>query len=82
MTVSAITWPDLPAAQQPEWPDAAVLSYAQARLAKVPPLVFAGECDTLTDRLADVASGNAFVLMGGDCAETFVANTEIGRAHV
>ena len=75
MTVSAITWPDLPAAQQPEWPDAAALSYAQARLAKVPPLVFAGECDTLTDRLADVASGNAFVLMGGDCAETFVANT-------
>ena len=68
-------WPDLPAAQQPEWPDAAALAQAQARLAAMPPLVFAGECDTLTERLAEVAAGRSFVLMGGDCAETFVANT-------
>ncbi|MEY4323487.1 MAG: hypothetical protein RL410_1268 [Actinomycetota bacterium] len=71
----AVQWPDLPAAQQPEWPDAAALAQAQARLAAVPPLVFAGECDTLTERLADVAAGRSFVLMGGDCAETFAANT-------
>ena len=71
----SVKWPDLPAAQQPEWPDQAALEAAQAKLAAMPPLVFAGECDTLTDRLADVAAGRSFVLMGGDCAETFVANT-------
>jgi 3-deoxy-7-phosphoheptulonate synthase len=71
----SVKWPDLPAAQQPEWPDAAALEAAQAKLAAMPPLVFAGECDTLTERLADVAAGRSFVLMGGDCAETFVANT-------
>jgi 3-deoxy-7-phosphoheptulonate synthase len=70
-----IEWADRPAAQQPEWPDQAALVAAQARLAGMPPLVFAGECDTLTSRLADVQAGNSFVLMGGDCAETFAANT-------
>jgi 3-deoxy-7-phosphoheptulonate synthase len=44
-------------------------------LAALPPLVFAGECDELTSRLGDAANGDAFVLMGGDCAETFAANT-------
>jgi 3-deoxy-7-phosphoheptulonate synthase len=73
--VSSITWPLLPAAQQPEWPDAAALSQAQAILESLPPLVFAGECDELTQRLAQAERGEAFVLMGGDCAETFVANT-------
>ena len=72
---SHIVWPDLPAAQQPEWPDPAALEYAQERLRNMPPLVFAGECDIMTERLADVAAGRSFVLMGGDCAETFVANT-------
>ncbi|MEN9741337.1 MAG: hypothetical protein RIR66_293, partial [Actinomycetota bacterium] len=73
--MSSITWPLLPAAQQPEWPDAAALSQAQAILESLPPLVFAGECDELTQRLAQAERGEAFVLMGGDCAETFVANT-------
>jgi 3-deoxy-7-phosphoheptulonate synthase len=73
--VSSITWPSLPAAQQPEWPDAAALSQAQEILKSLPPLVFAGECDELTQRLAAVERGEAFVLMGGDCAETFAANT-------
>ena len=41
----------------------------------MPPLVFAGECDVLSRRLADAATGKAFVLMGGDCAETFEGNT-------
>ena len=70
-----IEWPDLPAAQQPLWPDADDLARVRAELAVVPPLVFAGECDDLTARLADAARGEAFVLMGGDCAETFAANT-------
>ena len=70
-----ITWPDLPAAQQPLWPDAQRLSEVTAELATVPPLVFAGECDQLMGHLAAAARGEAFVLMGGDCAETFAANT-------
>ena len=46
-----------------------------AELAEQPPLVFAGECDQLKDRLAVVAQGEAFVLQGGDCAETFAEST-------
>ena len=71
----AISWPDLPAYQQPPWPDAGELGRAVDELRSLPPLVFAGECDLLMRRLADAASGQAFVLMGGDCAETFEANT-------
>ena len=70
-----VAWPDLPAAQQPVWPDAARLAEVTAELAVVPPLVFAGECDQLMDDLGKAARGEAFVLMGGDCAETFAANT-------
>ncbi len=72
---NSITWPDLPAAQQPPWPDQAELDRAVADLRALPPLVFAGECDILSERLADAALGRAFVLMGGDCAETFDSNT-------
>ena len=73
--MSEISWPNLPAAQQPAWPTAAGLAHAQQILAGLPPLVFAGECDELKSRLAAATNGDAFVLMGGDCAETFVANT-------
>ena len=73
--MSQISWPLLPAAQQPDWPDSAALLKAQEILESLPPLVFAGECDELTARLAEVERGEAFVLMGGDCAETFAANT-------
>lgn len=66
-----LTWPDLPAAQQPEWPDPAARDEAIATLRSMPPLVFAGECDQLRERLALAARGRAFVLQGGDCAETF-----------
>ena len=45
------------------------------QLAALPPLVFAGECDQLTERLAAVAKGEAFLLQGGDCAETFAGST-------
>ncbi|MGI8888623.1 MAG: class II 3-deoxy-7-phosphoheptulonate synthase [Nocardioidaceae bacterium] len=61
----------LGAAQQPPWPDQAALDVAVTTLRKLPPLVFAGECDELTGQLAEVAAGRAFLLQGGDCAETF-----------
>ena len=65
------TWHSLPAAQQPEWPDPEALRDVIADLASYPPLVFAGECDELQGQLAAVAQGEAFLLQGGDCAETF-----------
>ena len=64
-------WKSLPIKQQPQWPDTAALDKVTAELAKLPPLVFAGEVDQLKDRLARVARGDAFLLQGGDCAETF-----------
>ena len=73
--MSDISWPNLPAAQQPAWPSAEGLAQAQQILAGLPPLVFAGECDELKSKLAAATNGDAFVLMGGDCAETFAANT-------
>jgi len=71
----ADTWRGLPAAQQPEWPDPSRLRAVTGELAGLPPLVFAGECDLLRERLAAVARGEAFVLQGGDCAETFASAT-------
>lgn len=65
----------LPAAQQPTWPNEEVLKSVRATLAKYPPLVFAGEVDILRERLAQAAAGKAFLLQGGDCAETFVDAT-------
>ncbi len=70
-----LEWPDLVAAQQPPWPDLVALEESVSKLRKLPPLVFAGECDQLTERLAAAGRGEAFVLTGGDCAETFEANT-------
>ena len=72
---TSVEWADLPAVQQPEWPDRDALDSALAELQILPPLVFAGECDLLMKRLGEVAMGRSFVLMGGDCAETFAANT-------
>ncbi|MGH3444480.1 MAG: class II 3-deoxy-7-phosphoheptulonate synthase [Nocardioidaceae bacterium] len=63
------------AAQQPAWPDASAVDAAVTRLRGVPPLVFAGECDELKEKLAAVAAGEAFLLQGGDCAETFESVT-------
>ncbi|MET7638839.1 class II 3-deoxy-7-phosphoheptulonate synthase [Streptomyces sp. NPDC005438] len=67
----AHTWQELSAAQQPDWPDHEALRDVIAELESYPPLVFAGECDQLKDRLAAVARGEAFLLQGGDCAEAF-----------
>lgn len=66
---------NLPALQQPNWPDSVAVAAVRAELATLPPLVFAGEVDILRTRLAQAASGKAFLLQGGDCAETFVDAT-------
>lgn len=66
---------NLVAAQQPTWPDQSKLEEVRATLAKYPPLVFAGEVDILKNRLAQAAAGKAFLLQGGDCAETFADAT-------
>ncbi|MFJ7146815.1 3-deoxy-7-phosphoheptulonate synthase class II [Streptomyces sp. NPDC100445] len=65
-----------PVAQQPEWPDPAGVRAVREALRTAPPLVLPAEADRLTARLGDVARGVAFVLQGGDCAETFTGNTE------
>ena len=68
-------WRTLPISQQPEWPDADQVAAASAEIATLPPLVFAGEVDILRERLAKAARGEAFLLQGGDCAETFAGAT-------
>jgi 3-deoxy-7-phosphoheptulonate synthase len=65
----------LPALQQPQWPDRHRLEAVTRQLAGLPPLVLAAECDQLKERLAAVARGEAFLLQGGDCAETFDGTT-------
>ncbi|GAA4108424.1 3-deoxy-7-phosphoheptulonate synthase class II [Nocardioides fonticola] len=57
--------------QQPTYPDAGAVDTAVAKLRTMPPLVFAGECDDLKAKMAAVSRGEAFLLQGGDCAETF-----------
>ncbi|MDR6789958.1 3-deoxy-7-phosphoheptulonate synthase [Sphingomonas sp. BE138] len=65
------SWTAAEARQLPVYPDAAALEDATRRLATFPPLVFAGEARNLTADLAKVAEGKAFLLQGGDCAESF-----------
>jgi 3-deoxy-7-phosphoheptulonate synthase len=64
-------WRDKPIKQTPEYPDSRALQDAEDRLKGYPPLVFAGEARRLSGQLADVAEGRAFLLQGGDCAESF-----------
>jgi 3-deoxy-7-phosphoheptulonate synthase len=81
--LAPVTHDDLPAAQRPEWPDGGRLAAVTSELATLPPLVFAGECERLRERLAAVTRGEAFVLQGGDCAETFEgATAEAARAKL
>ncbi|MEN3359201.1 MAG: 3-deoxy-7-phosphoheptulonate synthase [Mycobacteriales bacterium] len=75
-TVELDAWRALPAAQQPDWPDPAELRRVGAELAGLPPLVVPAEVDLLRARLAAVSRGEAFLLQGGDCAETFAGATE------
>ena len=65
------SWQGFPAAQQPSWPDENELTNALKQIASFPPLVFAGEARSLQAALGQVASGNAFLLQAGDCAESF-----------
>ncbi len=73
--IDALFTPGLVAAQQPNWPDKEALAKAVEQLRTFPPLVFAGECDTLKEKIAEAAEGRAFWLQGGDCAETFAGAT-------
>jgi 3-deoxy-7-phosphoheptulonate synthase len=66
-----------PPLQEPKWPDRGRLEAVVRGLEGLPPLVLAAECDQLKERLASVARGEAFLLQGGDCAETF-AGTSAG----
>ena len=65
------SWRSKPISQAPDYPDAAQLAAVEAKLRGFPPLVFAGEARRLTDSLGLVADGKAFLLQGGDCAESF-----------
>ena len=65
------SWRGRPVLQMPEYPDAKALADVEAQLATFPPLVFAGEASNLKKALARVAAGEAFLLQGGDCAESF-----------
>jgi len=67
------SWRSRAAAQQPEWPDPAAYQAVVDDLRTLPPLVFAGEADTLSEALALVSEGKAFLLQAGDCAESFSA---------
>ena len=64
-------WRAKPRVQMPDYPDAAALKAAEAQLGKYPPLVFAGEARKLKKQLALAGEGKAFLLQGGDCAESF-----------
>jgi 3-deoxy-7-phosphoheptulonate synthase len=71
------SWQAFPAVQQPNWPDTAHLDSALKQIASFPPLVFAGEARSLQAALGQVASGNAFLLQAGDCAESFEEFTAV-----
>ncbi len=65
------SWRNMPIRQVPEYPDQAALAAMEAKIARFPPLVFAGEARRLKASLARAGDGQAFVLQGGDCAESF-----------
>ncbi|MEJ8850337.1 class II 3-deoxy-7-phosphoheptulonate synthase [Variovorax rhizosphaerae] len=70
-TWSPDSWRRFPVAQMPSYPDPAALASADKQLAAWPPLIFGREAATLRERLAAVSRGKAFLLQGGDCAESF-----------
>mgnify|MGYP003337080823 FL=1 len=76
-TWTPTTWQTFPAVQQPDWPDSGELDRALKQIAALPPLVFAGEARSLLSSLGQVASGNAFLLQAGDCAESFEEFTAV-----
>ena len=68
---SPSSWRSVPSVQLPDFANKGQLADVEARLATFPPLVFAGEARQLRKALAEVAAGKAFLLQGGDCAESF-----------
>lgn len=70
-TWSPSSWRDKPALQLPDYADKEALQSVEAELSALPPLVFAGEARNLQNELAKVSRGEAFLLQGGDCAESF-----------
>src|SRR5438046_1800924 len=75
-------WRDLPAAQQPDWPDPAAVEAVTREIARIPPLAFAGECDSLKERPAAAARGQALGLPGGyaDLRQVHTWNTDFVAA--
>ncbi len=71
------SWRAKPVEQSPVYPDQDTLKAVEAELASFPPLVFAGEARELTQELAEAAEGRAFLLQGGDCAESFAEHGAI-----
>ena len=69
------SWRSKPIQQAPVYPDAAALGDVERQLAGFPPLVFAGEARKLKKALAKVQAGEAFLLQGGDCAESFAEHS-------
>src|SRR5262249_55096306 len=72
-------WRGRPKAQMPEYPDARALAEVEKQLATFPPLIFAGEARNLKAALGRVAQGHAFLLQGGDCAESFTEHQAISH---
>lgn len=75
---SRTSWQNHPALQQPSWPDKQQYRQVLEAIAKLPPLVFAGEIRRLKSLLAKAVTGDAFILQGGDCAEDFSMCTAPG----
>lgn len=65
------SWRNFPIQQQPQYTDAEALNRVEQQLGNLPPLVFAGEARALKRQLAEATQGKAFLLQGGDCAESF-----------
>ncbi|HEV2302271.1 MAG TPA: 3-deoxy-7-phosphoheptulonate synthase, partial [Stellaceae bacterium] len=70
-TWTPASWRGMPIRQVPDYPDEGSLARVEETLGRFPPLVVAGEARRLKERLAAVAGGQAFLLQGGDCAESF-----------
>jgi len=73
MSWSPDSWRDFPIKQQPEYKDLETLQEVEEQLKNVPPLIFAGEARNLKNDLAKAGRGEAFIIQGGDCAESFAA---------
>jgi len=76
---SPTSWREFPILQQPNYPNSDAVTRVEQQLAQVPPLVFAGEARALKKQLAQVTEGKAFLLQGGDCAESFA---EFGASNI